>query len=493
MSRRLLTTFVLCALASAVGGTAHSQYLVFNADQLGLDTDPQDSNVRLRSMGGLRFVIPDENNEINHADFGQNVAGIAADKDGWSVESTAARKRVTDDYQATRAGSGFAQREAITSEVLSAEAIYRSEAGRAIGGSFAWNAQGSEFRVGNDGRVRGPSMSALWNEPIGDLSLGAKVTRITDDEALVSTNVFGITHESDTWIVGLGAVYPWGGFDWGAQYEFYQTTINGTSRDPSGFHQDDFKWQRPQSRLRLGAMLPTGGSLEFGVNFIRDALDGAEDGQISWSDRFPSNPGGFNFDRKVPTFEEEENSTRIEARALYWLGYSPRVSAFFAQESRDVAITESANFIGSRRAGSRDGSSTEIGGGVATGLFGEQLTIGIEGEVAYSDFDVTDREGTTRNVKSRDGAGRIGLEWFAREDFALRGGVEFLSTDPDTDAAFTLQEGLSVSTGFGWVPRGGIYVVDGMFRYVDREPKEDGGSNREVDSFELGLYWRLLF
>jgi hypothetical protein len=479
----------ICSLASVRVSSA--QYLSYRADQLGVSIDPAARGVRLLSLGAMRFVIPDENNEINLADFGQNLSGVATDKDGWSVESWFSRRRMTEDFPANYRGAPVIQRDTFNSEVAHTRVIYRNGNGRAIGGSFQWTGHSTVLRYGDQTKTRGPQFEAFWNETFGDLSLALGASRWTDEETLSSIDVFTVHHASDAVGWTLGASYPLLGLEWGGQLTSERVRIDGTSVDPSGFHQDDFEWLRPTRKLRLSAFLPEGGDLEFGANFSNFSLDGAEDAQISWSDRFPGNPSGFDFDREVPTFEEEERGSRVEARALYWLGYAPRVAAFAARETRISDVVESSNFIGSRRQGKLDRTRTEVGGGLATSVLEERLTVGVEGLGVLTTDEIVDRVGTPSQVKSRDVSGRLGVEWFTRQDFALRAGYERLVLDADTDAPLTLQTGQAASFGFGWVPKGALYVVDGMFRYVDRTPDQDGG--RERDSFELALYGRLLF
>ena len=489
--RFLLFVAALAALSFGAADRGSAQYLAYRADQLGVSVDPAARGIRLLSMGAMRFVVPDENNEINLADFGQNLAGVAADKDGWSVESWFSRRRATLDFPSVFRGSPVVQRRTLNSEVALTRAIYRNGSGRAIGGSFQWTGQSMDFRYGDRSRVRGPQFEAFWNETVGDLSLALGAARWKDEETLVSTDVFTAHHASDVVSWTFAATYPMFGFDWGGQVAYDRVRIDGESLDPSGFHQDDFEWLRPTRRLRLSAFLPEGGDLEFGANFSVFGLKGAEDAQISWSDRFPGNPGGFDFDREVPTFEEDESGSRIEARALYWLGWAPRVAAFAARETRSSDVVESSNFIGSRRQGSLDRTRLEVGGGIATSVLDQRITLALEGLGTFTTDDIVDRVGVRSEVKGRDLSGRLGAEWFTRQDFVLRAGYERLSLDEDTNAPFTLQTGQAASVGFGWVPKGALYVVDGMFRYVDRTPKEVGG--RERDGFELALYGRLIF
>ena len=153
MKRRVLFSGLALLGWTALLGmpfVAQAQFIDFQAEQQGIPFTDDPSLSRLISMGGLRFVIPDENNEINLADFGGNVAGIAADKDGWSVEWTYDKLRNTDDASLTRRSNAFVQRTVVTQEMADWTVIYRYGNGRAFGGSYRWDAQSVNVRVGDD-------------------------------------------------------------------------------------------------------------------------------------------------------------------------------------------------------------------------------------------------------------------------------------------------------------------------------------------------------
>lgn len=473
---------------------AAAQFIAFQADRFGAPLGDRLITARLGAMGGMRYVIPDENLEINLSDFGRNIAARARDKDpGWTLENGYSRFRRTEDFVANIGRGDFAQREVLTQEGALALASFRMDTGRAFGGQVVWNAQQVTERVGTDSRTRGPNMSAYWNETVGPFELGLGVTRFNDNEAITSTDLFAIRHFSSLIRYSLGALYSFGGLDWGAQVDFDQVTIRGKSRDDSGFHQDDFLWRRPTLRYQFSAFLPEGGDLEAGINLRAFDLEGREQVSISWSDRFPANPGGFNFDKTLGTFEESESGVRVEARALYWLGYAPRVGGFFAFEERSSEVVESVNFLGSRRQGQVEQTKLELGGGFGTSFLSEVLTLALEVEGEFAEVTETDRLGVSSDRSTRDVMVRGGVEWFVRTNLALRAGYDWLASDTDLNGPFSLQTGNGANLGFGFLPHGGIFSVDGVFRYVDREPKETGGRSLETDGFEVGLYTRLLF
>ena len=495
MKRRVLFSGLALLGWTALLGmpfVAQAQFIDFQAEQQGIPFTDDPSLSRLISMGGLRFVIPDENNEINLADFGGNVAGIAADKDGWSVEWTYDKLRNTDDASLTRRSNAFVQRTVVTQEMADWTVIYRNGNGRAFGGSYRWDAQSVNVRVGDDSKARGPKVSALWNERIGPFRLGTSFHRFADNEDITSADIYAIRHFSESWIWRFGAATDLLGLQWAGQIDLERNTIEGKSRDPSGFHQDDYRWLRPATKGRLSLLLPEGSDLEAGVNLSFLDRSGREEAEISWSDRFPANPGGFNYDQKLGTFEEDESGLELEARALYWLSWAPRVGGYFRYGDFSSDVVESSNFIGSRRAGSLDRTETVFGGGAATSLWSDRFTLGVEGE---SRLTTTEAEVARAFsvIDAREISLRGGIEWFARPNLAFRSGYEYRTTDTDIDAPFTLRAGSAGSIGVGYVPNGGTITVDGYFRYLDQEPSEDGGENRDVGQWQLGIYSRMLF
>lgn len=486
--RVVLPALLLFGSAAA----ASAQYIDFQAERAGFAFRDETSLSRLISMGGLRFVIPDENNEINLADFADNVAGVASDKDGWSVDLSYDKRRNTDDAFETRRSTASVQRTVVTQEVADWTVIYRNGTGRALGATYQWDAQSVHLRFGDDSKARGPKVSALWNESIGPLRLGTSVHRWTDNEDITSPDIYAIRHFSDAWTWKFGAAADLIGLQLAGQLELERNTIEGKSRDPSGFHQDDFQWLRPTTRARLSLLVPEGSALEAGVNLSFLDRSGREEAQISWSDRFPANPGGFNYDQRLGTFEEEESGMELEARALYWLGWAPRVGGYFRYEDFSSDVVESSNFIGSRRASSLDRKETVVGGGAATSLMSERFTVGVEGESRFTTTD-EDAARVLSSVDAREVSLRGGIEWFVRSNVAFRTGYEYLTTDTDIDAPFTLRAGSAGSIGVGYVPSGGIITLDGYFRYLDQVPSEDGGENRDVGQWQLGIYSRMLF
>ena len=484
----------VCAAAAllAAGSRAQAQYIAFESDELGLPFPVQDQVPRLQAMGGLQWIIPDENNELNLSDFGDNVAGVAADKDGWSIDSWYGQQRHRSDFLFSQGGPLLAQSETIRQEVVNTEAVYRNGRGRAIGLFYQWDHQEIDRRLGNDSKTRGPRLGGLWNERVWRFDLGARVTAWSDDQTLKTADVFDVSHSSQTWIASFGAITELAGVDLGTQVEINRTRIDGVSRDPSGFHQDDFRWERPSTKFRISAALPPGSNLEAAVNVSFLRLRGNEEVKISWSDRFPLNPSQFLYVKKAPTFKEEEDGVSLEGRALYWLAGELRATVFGRFEDFSANVVEAANFKGSRREQDVEQSTVTLGGGLGTTLLDGKLQIGIEGQGRFQDTK-TALIRSSSDISGRALEGRVGVEWFPRPNLALRGGYGRNAIDTDLDEPFTLQIGNVISAGIGYTPRGGMIRVDAVARLVDRTPDEEGGAELENDRIELGLFTRLLF
>jgi hypothetical protein len=154
--------------------------------------------------------------------------------------------------------------------------------------------------------VHGPSFSILYNEISLPVSLAARVGTWSDNEDVVSSDVFAIRNFSTAWFTTLAAAVPWRGWRIGGQVDLDHVEVSGRSRDPDGYHQDDYTWNRPTTKFRFNLIRPEENRLSAGLNFAGLHRNGTEQGRISWSDRFPPNPSRTNYLVTVPTFEEEE-------------------------------------------------------------------------------------------------------------------------------------------------------------------------------------------
>lgn len=486
-SLRLLP-LICCALA----GSAQAQYIAFRGERVGQPPALFLPATRLQGMGGLAFTIEDENRELNLLDFAQNVAGVASDKEGWSIEAWGGENRRGDDYGALYSGAEVRQRTVADQGSLLAQIFYRRNGTQAIGGTVDWKTQSVRNRYGSDLLTRGPRGNLIANQKIGPVRCGLGIIRWTDSEDVTSPDVFAIRHVSTVWGLQLGAAMDWAGLDWAAQAQFDRVTIDGKSRDAAAFHQDEFEWRRPATKIRLSALLPSGKKLEGGANVLILSRTGVEEGRLSWSATFPQNPAGIEFSATVPTFTEEEDGFGVEGQLRYRLTPRVRLAGYASTETFDSEVKESTNYIGSRRAEKVETSRARIGGGASTSLAGDRVLIGAEFTGLFAKDEVTQARSSS-SVDSRDIELRTGVEWMFRPALALRAGYQRVSADEDTERPATLQLGHGATFGFGWAPRGGLTTLDAGLRLRKQTPKEDGGSERKTEHLDYSVTTRFVF
>ncbi|MFN8549412.1 MAG: hypothetical protein U0527_15925 [Candidatus Eisenbacteria bacterium] len=466
-----------------VASSSHAQFIAYESHLAELPLFDSRSSARLLGMGGLELVIPDENREINLFDFGRNLAGLAADKDGWSLETQYGRLIDALDYSSELGGAPIAQRQVINQHSANTQIIFRQGGRRAVGTTIQFDSQDQDYRFGADNLMRGPRVSGYYNDRFGPVSLAIGLTRWTDNEDVASPDIFSIRHESSTWLVNLAAATRAAGFEWGVEADFENVTIRGKSRDAAGFHQDEFQWRRPATNLRATAILARPGRLQAGFNLASGSRNGTEEAKISWADRFPQNPGRFYYAVRVPTFHEEESEWSLEGRASYRLQGSLRASLYGNTSGFSSDVTEAGNWIGSRRAQKLDDANARVGGGLSKGFVGDRVLVGLEGFGIFRTRDLTLSRAKS-SISSRQLAGTLGAEWMVGPGFAVRGGYLVRNNDEDVDAPETLSKGNGWSLGFGYLPRGGMVALDGAVRSVGLDPDGTTSTNLRTDQTE---------
>ncbi|MCC7140695.1 MAG: hypothetical protein IT349_01205 [Candidatus Eisenbacteria bacterium] len=479
-------------VATWFAGPAEAQFVAYESRVLGIPLADQLNSPRLDAMGGLALTIPDENSELTLYDFGRNLAGLLEDKDGWSVEAHYGRLTDALDYNSSLGGAPIRQRRVVNQHAVLTEAIYRHDGKYAIGGTVQWDARDQDYRFGADALTRGPRISGYFNQVVGPVRYAVGLQRWTDNEDIDSPDLFAIRHYSAAWVVTLAGATRAAGFDLGLQGEFTSVKINGKSRDQSGFKQDEFVWNRPATQLRATAIWARPGRLQAGANLAVGSRSGNEEVKISWSDRFPGNPGRFSFARTVPTFDEEEDEFSLEARVAYRLAGSTRLGLYAGHQSFTSDVVESPNWIGSRRAQKFDTGSTRLGGGLSTALASQSLLLGAE---AFAVLRTTELEQlrASSSADSRDVDLSVGAEWMARPSFAVRGGYGRHSRDEDVDRPETLNTGNGFSLGFGYLPRGGMTVWNMGVSNLKLVPDGETGSNRRNEAAQYTLATRFVF
>lgn len=487
---RFLTIPVLLLAAGAASG----QYIEHYANVQDLPLPGARPSVRLMGMGHLSLTIADENNEISLSDFGGNLAGLATDRDGWSVEAWGGRSVQVNDYAAVQQGSPVRQRSRFEGELGGLDAVWHKGGVRAMGLASAWLGRDTSFRYGPDSRTRGPNFQGFLNEVRGPLSLAVGLLRWNDNEDVVSDDIFAIRHFSTTWTTSFAAGLLLSGWQLGGQVDLDRVDIRGRSRDHSGFHQDDFVWHRPTQRYRLNLIRPQGDKLAFGVNLGAVRRDGREEATISWSDRFPYNPSRTTFRVEIPTFEEEERVLSAGARGIYKLSSVLNLGFGGSYHTLDTRVTESpqSNFHGSRAEEDSEESGWRVGGGISSVLLNQRLRLGAEAFALQSTFNVKRARSETES-DSRGYQINCGGELLLPSRWAVRGGFARTSLDEDVDQPLSLYVGNAFTAGIGYVPKGGIVSIDAALRVMRERPDFEGGADRERDGHEIAISARFLF
>ena len=478
-------------LALAFAPAAHAQFIAYESRLAGLPLFDSFSSARLTAMGGLELVVPDENRELNLFDFGRNLAGLAEDKDGWSIEAQYARRTDALDYNSMLGGAPIRQRQVINQNAALTQIVSR-QGGKALGATVQFDSQDQDYRFGADNLMRGPRIAGYYNQSFGGLRCAVGATRWTDNEDIASPDVFSIRHTSDVWLVNLAAAIHVAGIDLGGQADLENVTISGKSRDAAGFHQDEFEWRRPATKLRATAVLARPGRLQAGVNLAVGSRNGTEEVKVSWSDRFPANPGRFSYANRTPTFHEKEREVRFEGRASYRLSGPLRLSGYGSFDRFKSDVTEAGNWIGSRRAQDAKDKLARLGGGIGTSLAQGKLIVGVEVFGLFRTNDLVVPRSDT-SIKSRDLELTVGGEWLVRPAVALRAGYTRQTVDEDVDQPETLNAGNGISFGFGYLPRGGLVSLDAGVRGISLDPDGETGSNRRRSSTEYVVGTRFLF
>ncbi len=490
-----LVVAAIVALALGVPVRGAAQYSTLLAERSGVPLPSSVSTLRLDSMGGLLLVVPDENTEYNLIDFAGNPAGIAADKDRWSLDSWFGRWKNSTDFNSTFAGSGVRQRAAIQQDFGVSEAIYRSGGRFAIGGGVQWAGHRASIRYGDERRSRGPAMRGVVAYRVADFDFGLDVLGWSDNEDLVTTDVFAVRHRTNAWLTTLGVGSDLLGLRLGAQARFDAVTIRGKSRDAAGFHQDDFEWRRPTTNARLTLLLPRRSPeqrLEVGVNIDLLSRNGTEEAEISWSDRFPDNPSRFGYERLVPTFDEQEQGSGVSGRARFAVSPLLHIAASGSVEEFTSEVVEAVNFVGSRRAEDLEQTRTTLRGGVGYLFPSRVLQVGVEaGFRSGNDRRILAR--STSDVDQRSVDAAVGVEWLIRPELALRGGYQRAGIDEDLDLPESYRTANGFTFGVGYLPRGGIFSLDAGMRVRNERPSESTGVNRRTDLFDFALATRFLF
>lgn len=465
-------TLLAAVLALSWSPARGSTVIDWLMQQHGLDPQLLEAapSARLLGFGNLSLAVADESNEVNMHDFGLNIAGVLEDGDGWVVESWLGNHlRSADETPGSvedRFGnSGF-------------QAIYRSaNHNRALGAEVNWEYLETNSHPGDWARVRGPLISALINQRLGPVTAGFMLGRESENEDRQSTDFFSIRHQQSRMRGMLGVGVPLRGWEFGAQWQFLSGDVDGTSADPSRFHEDSFTWSRPEDRYTLAAIRPLGnGRLEGGVRAQFMDREGSEQVRVSWSGDSPENPSNTVYLTDAVTFSETESLVELTSLWRYHLDSNSMFGIQGTFRDWDHEVVEGINFKGSNEPGKWSQRTYELGVGYGRELIAGRLMATLEARGRISDWSITE-ELSKQEATGQTVAAGIGLEYFARSDVALRTGFSLGSNDDDADAPLTLQMRRSVSGGVSWLPRGGLVQAQAGVMYSRWVPKDEADSN----------------
>jgi hypothetical protein len=439
-------------------------------------------SVRLDGMGDVALCVPDEFNEINIHDFAGIAAGILDDGDSWTIDTwlsgnTLALERSGSAAEHRTGNSGF-------------EVVYRSGT-VAIGGVMDWRYYETDANPGDWYRVRGPVRSAIYNQLIGNFTLGVKIGQEVENENRHSTDFYNIRHEQSRWVGQFSGQYYLGEATLAAAWDFERGTVIGKSIDSQRFHEDTYEWTRPLDRYSIAAVMPVGEIAEAGIRGSFMDRDGGESVLISWSGESPENPSNDDLLTEAITFSEKESDVFATTFWRIYPGGGLTLGALAEFRQWEYDVVEGLNFKGSNREGkwSRDAITFGIGASYrvntrfmiatqATAVQTEWTTendgIGLEGTAVYA---------------SVTGA----CEYFLADEIAVRGGIQIASDDSNNDEANSLSLIQNTNIGVSWLPRGGMFQVNGALKFGRSRPwDEDANVLHDKDETQYLFSLRML-
>jgi hypothetical protein len=279
----------------------------------------------------MLVAVPDESRELNLFDFGGNVAGLRADRDAWSADAWGRSSNRLD-----RTEPGRRREIGLEEQGL----LFMA---RPHGHGFALGAQLGRSSadlsgLGEDERtLTGDVVKILYSQTLlPRVSVGAHFAAAVEDESVESEYVFTIRHESQVSAGGFGVGYalaPW--LDLGATGEYARSTVDGTSA--SAFHRDLYLWERPLWRFG-GQAVARLGPATAALSGTWASLDGREQVEANWSDRFPLNPTRRNISWRGPTMKENLNSNGLAGRVDWVPEEGSSVGLLYSASSENYEV-----------------------------------------------------------------------------------------------------------------------------------------------------------
>lgn len=468
---------VLGVLAAAPGAEAQ---LVF--DRLVLVPAHLTSGVgtvRLDGMGGFETTVRDENQEINLLDFANNPAGFGDDRDSWTID-------LRYDHQEVTEGVQYSYGDDVKINTGSLLLGYHHPGNIGIGGAIDYAEVGARdiTRSRDEFRVVGFSLTANKYFTKG-LVLGARVTQTDEKQDAYSRQVYNISHSTALLRSGLGlGVTPVRGVTIGARGEIISNKVDGESRGTT--HQDTFDWKRPGSLWAVHGLVDRG-RLTGGVDYSRQDLEGREDVQISWSERFILNPTPDSYVAEAPTISEDRTNEVLRTR--WRLQVVPRkisVSVATLNATEDYTIIANPNVLGSLPPGTLNTTNDVLIGGVSWITAGQRLLVAGEAKAASIEVDQADEYGSSK-LKQEELALRIGGEYLIGETLAGRLGLIQARENYEVDGAKSDDYSTTyVTAGLGIIPDGAIWQLDISYGVIV-------DSDLATDSSRFSAYLKYLF
>lgn len=475
--KRIMSVLALAAVA-AVPATACAQLVDLRLGATGPAFTYGRASGRLAAIGGMVVAVPDETNELNPLDFGDNIAGILADRDAWSTDAWVRKGDRVD-----RTGPGLRREQGIDEEGLLFVSRMRDNT-LALGTLLA-HTSGALTGRGEDRReLSGTVASAVYAQSFGPrLTVGGRFAVQDESEDLRSSYVFAIRHDAGT--TQGGAALSYRPTDWlivGVTGDHLWTSIDGVSS--SAFHRDLYTWDRPMAQVS-GLAIATFGQATAGLLYRRTATDGREQVEVNWADRFPLNPTRLNISWRGPTMKEEVDRSILLGR-IDWKpfeGTTVAALAAFGDESSEVRTK--TNFDSSLPPSDEDESSFFGALGASRWFYDGRLLAAAEVRLDRSTLDGR-AERHTYSFDSSHAELSAGAEYFWARNVLVRGGLLRSSRKQDTTIGEIRHSGNGVTLGVGYVPTGGLLQIDAGYRFQNETPQDESKALAERGGLEVG-------
>jgi len=473
------------ALGLAIARPGSAQLLLDRLVNGSIPAAVELTSVRLDGMGGFQTAVKDENRQINLWDFSRNPAGFGDDRDSWSAEILYGHNESNDNNDYLR-GDDLKQNE------MGLQFGTHHPKRMGLGGFVNYGkAESQTFPdQGNDLELAG--WGVMGNKYLAkNISLGLLFSMRGEKSDALSTDIYDISHDGNTLRGGGGLSWmAVRGLTFAGYAEYSSVSRDGESR--SGAHTDTFTWDRSGWIWSAEAFVDRG-RVQGALDYRESNQDGREEGDLSWSQRFPFNPTDESYNQTTVTFSEVLGDQ--EFRTRWNVDVVPRVlnlSAAYAWLGQDVSVVTNPNRIGSLPATDRSASfNTLILGGSWTTV-GSRLLLG--GEYQTGSKEVTEASTGVLLEKLDDWLLRVGGEYLIGESFVGRLGMiqhnESYSGISPEERTF---DSTFLTVGLGIIPEGGIWQLDLAYQPEIRSQIDPDLPGVERDRSRFAAFVRYLF